>query len=137
MSRIGLGWMKNGLRARDGEKIDNRIGKQPQLDKRKMAKKWRKDGGKENKKRFSGHFWAIFCPCQARGCFPYGFAFFPFLALRALAIPCRLDISLARERLRIAHLSHVGAQLTCMIPANSLKSLGPPPEDPYLLELGV
>ena len=41
-----------------------------------MARKWRKNG------KFLEHpFFCLFCPCQARGSFPFSFPFFPHFRL--------------------------------------------------------
>ena len=76
--------MENGLQAGNGEKMENEMENRPELDRGKngpkMAWKWRKHG-KLPRIPISGPFLGHFCPCQARGGFPFRFPFFPHFRL--------------------------------------------------------
>ena len=83
----GLHRMESGMKAGNGEKMGNQMGNRPELDKgkngQKMACTWRKYGTFP-RISFSSPVFGHLYPCQARGCFPFGFHFLPISGFHAV-----------------------------------------------------
>ena len=80
--------MENGLKAGNGEKMENQMENRPELDRGKngpkMTKKWRKYS--------KIHSWGpFFAPVKLGAVFHLVSIFSPFSAFRPFSIPCRPD----------------------------------------------